>query len=196
MPKKLIALFALLSLFALGACGDNADDADTSATDDDTSESAADTLTKEEFIEEGDTICAALQAASDTVEPPDSPEDAPVVLTELVGQAEEAQKQFSELSPPADGEDVHQALLDALSTSIETVNGAITAYESGDSVTGGDLLTQATEEANAADAEAQAYGFSVCGSEDDAGATEEPADPSQLEEQPAEGEETEEPAEG
>lgn len=191
MRRKLTVLFALLSLFAIGACGDDGGDGDAASTDDDTTEAASgDTLTKEEFIEEGDTICGALDAASETVQPPDSPEGMPVYLTELVGQAEEAHKQFGELSPPEDGEEVHQALLDALSTSIETVKGAITAYESGDSVTGGDLLNQATEEGNAADAEAQAYGFTECGSEDDdSGTTEEPADPSQIEEeQPAEGE--------
>lgn len=202
MRKKLIALFALLSLFTIGACGDNADETDT-ATDDSTSEAASgDTLTKEEFIEEGDTICAALEAAGETVEDPQSPEDYPVILTEHVGQAEEAHKQFAELKPPADGEDVHQALLDALGTSIETVKGAITAFESGDTVTGEDLLRQASEEGDAADEDAQAYGFTECGSEDDAaGAEEEPADPGMIEEeQPADdgesSEETEEPAEG
>lgn len=195
MRKKLIALFALLSLFALGACGDNADDTDTASTDDETSESASgDTLSKEEFIEEGDTICAALEAAGATVAAPESPEDYPVILTEHVGQAEEAHKQFGELKPPADGEEVHQALLDALGTSIETVKGAITAFEGGDTVTGEDLLAQANEEGKAADEEAQAYGFTECGDDDDAeGDTEEPADPSQIEEeQPAEEEQPEE----
>ncbi|HUR49052.1 MAG TPA: hypothetical protein VMY88_05920 [Acidimicrobiales bacterium] len=200
MRKKLIALFALLSLFAIGACGDNADDTDAASTDDTSEAASGDTLTKEEFIEQGDTICAALEAAGETVEDPQSPEDYPVVLTEHVGQAEEAHKQFAELKPPADGEDVHQALLDALGTSIETVKGAITAFEGGDTVTGEDLLSQASEEGNAADEEARAYGFTECGSEDEAGETEEPADPSQIEEeQPADGsesEEAEEPAEG
>ena len=189
MRKHLVALFALLSLLAFAACGGDAADNDAASTDDEVSESASgETLTKEEFIEEGDTICGALSAAGETVQPPDSPEGMPVYLTELVGQAEEAHKQFGDLSPPEDGEEVHQAILDALSTSIATVKGAITAYENGDGVTGGDLLVQATEEGNAADEEAQAYGFTECGSEDDPDVTEEPADPSQIEEeQPADG---------
>lgn len=182
MRTKLIPLFALLSLLAIGACGEGADD---DAASNNTGEAASsDTLTTEEFIEEADTICGALDAAAETVQPPDSPEGMPVYLTELIAQAEEAHKQLSELSPPEDGKTVHQALLEALSTSIETRKGAITAYESGDSVTGGDLIVQADTEADAADQDAQAYGFTECGSEDDdaAAGEEEPADPDMIEE--------------
>lgn len=164
MLKKLSALLALLSLVVAGACGDDTDTTDPVATDDTSGESEDENrLTKDEFIEQGDTICLALSMASQEVEPPESPEGMPLYLTELVGQAEAAYEQFELLEPPEDGEDVHQSLLEALSTSIATVEGAITAYENGDSVTGGDLLTQATEEGDAADQELQAYGFQECG---------------------------------
>lgn len=185
MPKKLSALLALLFLVVAGACGGDTDTTDATATNDTAGESEnGDRLTKEEFIEQGDTICLALSLASQEVEPPDSPEGMPLYLTEIVGQAEAAYAQFELLEPPEDGEDVHQSLLDALGTSITTVEGAITAYENGDGVTGGDLLTQAAEEGDAADEELQEYGFQECGTltpveEDEAPADGEGSEPAE-----------------
>ena len=186
MLRKLGTTFAILLLALAGACGGDSDSSDPVATDDTSEESSeSDALTKEEFIEQGDTICLALAMASDEVEPPDSPEGMPLYLTELVGQAEEAQRQFELLEPPADGQDVHQSLILALGTSIATVEGAITAYENGDQVTGGDLLNQAAEEGDAADEELQAYGFQQCGK----------LTPAEEGDAPAEGDGSSEPAE-
>lgn len=176
MLRKLSALIALLSLVVAGACGGDTDTTDPAATDTTDESESEDRLTKEEFIEQGDTICLALSLAGEEVEPPESPEGMPLYLTELVGQAEEAYRQFELLEPPEDGEDVHRSLLEALSTSIATVEGAITAYENGDTVTGGDLLAQATDEGDAADQELQAYGFQECGSESPVEEAEPPAD--------------------
>ena len=186
MLKKLGTTFAIVLLALAGACGGDSDTSDTAATDD-TAEDGSDSesLTKAEFIEQGDTICLALSMASEEVEPPDSPEGMPLYLTELVGQAEEALRQFELLEPPADGQDVHESLILALGTSIATVEGAITAYENGDQVTGGDLLTQAAEEGDAADEELQAYGFEQCGK----------LAPAEEGDAPAEGDGSSEPAE-
>ena len=186
MLKKLVTSSAILLLALTGACGGDSATSDPVATDDTTGESSdSEALTKEEFIEQGDTICLALSMASEEVEPPDSPEGMPLYLTELVGQAEEALRQFELLEPPADGQDVHESLIEALSASIATVEGAITAYENGDQVTGGDLLAQATDEGDAADEELQAYGFEQCGS----------VAPAEEGDAPADGEESSEPAE-
>ena len=156
MRRTLTILFALLSLAAAGACGD---DADTTEGD----SAAGDQLTKAEFIERGDAICADLSVATGNVETPADEADLARYLTDVRGEAEAARESWELLEPPANGEDVHQALLDQLTRAIETVNGAIAAAESGDTVTAGDLLRQADEEGDAVDAQAQAYGFQECG---------------------------------
>ena len=164
MLKKLMTSSAVLLLALAGACGGDSETSDPGATDGTTGESSdSEALTKEEFIEQGDTICLALSMASEELEPPDSPEGMPRYLTELVGRSEDALRELKLLEPPADGEDVHESLIAALSRSIATLEGAITAYENGDQVTGGDLLVQATEEGDAASEELQSYGFQECG---------------------------------
>ncbi len=183
-------LLTALSLAVAGACGD---DADTTEADDDSSQSAAGApLTKEEFIERGDAICRDLSLATDVVEYPKDETDFARYLKEVRAPTEAAREYWELLVPPTDGAEVHDAVLDALTARVEALNGAMAAAESGDTVTGEDLRAQADAEGNAADAPAQAYGFTECGSKDDDAATEEPADPSQIEEQPADGAETSE----
>ena len=149
MRKKLAILMALLSLSTfLAACGDDEE-----------------TLSKEEFIEQGDAICAELSSATGDVEDPEDEEDLARYLKELLGHAETAREDFAELAPPEDGEEVHQELLDALDSTMSTVEGAIAAAEDGDTVTVEDLLSQAEEEGAAADAAAQEYGFEECGTD-------------------------------
>lgn len=161
MRRTLTVLFAILSLAAAGACGDDAGTND--AGGDDSSESAGDQLTKEEFIEEGDAICSELSVATGNVETPADETDFARYLTEVRGHAESAREQWELLEPPSDGEEVHEAVLNQLDSALEAVNGAITAAESGDTVTAGDLLREADEAGDAVDAEAQAYGFQECG---------------------------------
>ena len=197
MRRTLTILFALLSLAAAGACGDDAD-----TTDGDSA--AGDQLTKAEFIEQGDAICAELSVATGELEPPADETDFARFLTEVRGEAEAARESWELLEPPADGEDVHQALLDQLTSAIETVDGAIAAAESGDTVTAGDLLSEADEAGDAVDAEAQAYGFQQCGKDEAAedgseqggsGGTEEAPEDQPLEEEPDPAPIDEQPAE-
>ena len=202
MRKYLTILFAVLSLAAAGACGD---DADTDAGGDGSGESAAgDQLTKEEFIEEGDAICSELTVTTGNVETPADETDFARYLTDVRGHAESAREQWELLEPPSDGEEIHQAVLDQLDSALEAVNGAITAAESGDTVTAGDLLRQADESGDAVDAQAQAYGFQECGKDNaeeeggggdgQTGGGEQPGDeplqeepdPAPVDEQPAE----------
>jgi predicted small lipoprotein YifL len=163
MRKRLLATLALVALVALTACGGDGGEADDTATED---TAAAGTLTKEEFIEEGDTLCLALEQAQSQIEPPEDETDFGRYLAEVIGQGEEASRQFAALEAPEDGKDVQAALVDSLNTAIESIKGAQTAAESGDTVTAEDLLRQASEEGNAADEEAQAYGFTECGKDD------------------------------
>lgn len=163
MSRRLLTVSAALLLIVGTACGS---DSETSTEEAASEETSSETLTKEEFIGQGDVLCLALSQAQEQIEPPVDESDFARFIAEAVGQAEEASRQFGELVPPADGEDVHAAMLDALNTSIETAKGAIAAAQSGDTVTAGDLLTQAGEEGDAADEEAREYGFTECGKED------------------------------
>lgn len=166
--RKLLAATAATALLALGACGGDDADVDTSAEDQssEAADSSGDTLTKEEFIAEGDTLCAALEMASSQTEPPKDETDYARFLAELAGQGEEASRQFAELNAPEDGEEVQAELVAALDNAVETLKGAAEAAQSGDTVTAEDLVRQASEEGKAADAAAQEYGFEVCGAED------------------------------
>lgn len=159
MHRSLTILFAVLSLAAASACGGG----DTDANGDDSSASGGGQLTKAEFIERGDAICSELSVSTGSVETPSDETDFARYLTEVRGHAEASRESWELLEPPTDGEDVHQAVLDQLTTAIESVDGAIAAAESGDTVTAGDLLQQADEAGDAVDAEAQAYGFQECG---------------------------------
>jgi len=162
--RKLLAAFAASSLLILGACGGDDAEVDTAA-EEETSEPAGDTLTKEQFIEEGDTLCAALEMASSQAEPPKDETDFGRFLAELAGQGEEASRQFAELNAPEDGIEVQDELVTALDNAVETLKGAAEAAQSGDTVTAEDLARQAGEEGRAADEAARDYGFQVCGAE-------------------------------
>src|SRR5687767_9095387 len=78
MRRCLAVLLASLSLLALVGCGsddDGGDDASTEAEDSGDAEESVDggegeALSKEEFIERGDAICAELSVASELVEQP------------------------------------------------------------------------------------------------------------------------------
>jgi len=150
------------------ACSsDGADDVGPSATAAASAEPAdAQALTTEEYIRQGEIICAEVNASFEAVAPPDDPSGLSNYLTELLSLAEAARQDFAALVPPADGEDVHVALLESLDTSNEIVEGAIIAAEAGDTVTVEDLMTQAGDASNAANEAADAYGFDACGSSD------------------------------
>ena len=184
MPRQLTRWLTLVLLAATGACGGGTDGADTV----DNAETSSDQLTKDEFIEKGDAICGELEVGTSLVEFPQSQEEFAAYLTGIRGPTEAARESWELLEPPSEGEQVHQAMLDALTERLEALNGGITAAESGDTVTAEDLRAEADRAGAEADAPAQAYGFTECGSGDQGAAEEEPADPSMIEEeQPAEG---------
>lgn len=164
MYRSLACMATVLSLTLLSACGgeEAADTADAAAA------TGSDRLSKADFVEQGDAICAGLETDISLVEAPtDETTGFAAYIREVVALAEGARDDFAALSPPEDGEQVQQELVDAIDSSIETADGAATAAEEGDTVSAGDLLTQASSEGDAADAAAQDYGFQECGSSSD-----------------------------
>lgn len=147
MRPALVALTASLAILGLAGCGGE----------------DADTLSKEDFVSQGDAICAQLDTDAEALEAPADEADFGGYLSELAELARGAREEFAALTPPEDGVEVQKALLDAIDNSTETIDGAAEAAESGDTVTAGDLATQAAEEGGAADQQAQDYGFQECG---------------------------------
>ena len=147
MRPVLAALIASVALAGLVGCSGEDSDA----------------LSKEEFISQGDAICAQLDTDAEAIEAPEDEAAFGDYLSELAALAKGAREEFAALSPPEDGVEVQQALLDAIDTSVETIEGAAEAADGGDTVTAGDLATQAAEEGSAADEQVQEYGFQECG---------------------------------
>lgn len=163
MRRPLAALVAVLALSTLVACGD-----DDSDSEDATAEEPAggDALSKDELIEQGDAVCADLEAATAAIALPDGVEDYDDYISEVIAAGESAYDDFAALAPPEDGEAVHQALLTSLGDAIEAAEGAVAALQSEDTVTAEDLMAEADRLGDAADEEARAYGFQQCGAED------------------------------
>lgn len=145
--RTLLAVVALTTLVV--ACGGDGGTAELS--------SAA-------FVREGDAVCADLEEAADAIEEPADESDFARYLRALLAAGADAHAAFEDLDPPADGDEVHRALLGSLDAMLEGLDGAATAAEGGDTVTAEDLLSQAAADGEAADEQARAYGFEVCGS--------------------------------
>lgn len=149
--KGLAAVASLLVAALAAGCGGGSDDA----------------LTKAELIAAGDRICRAIVEESAAITPPASPDDVGRFLDEVVRIAEEARDDFADLDPPDDAEELHEAMVTALEDGIEGAEEAATAADEGDMATATERLEAAQEAGASADADAKAYGFLVCGSEDE-----------------------------
>jgi hypothetical protein len=144
-----MTLMAIAALALLGACG------------------GGEPLDREAYIAEGDAICARMLEESTAIPRPASPEEVDAFLGEIVRIAEEGQADLGDLEPPIDGTEVHEALSRSLAEAIDKASAARAAAEAGDAGRAGALLEEAGAAGRAADDEAKAYGFRVCGSEDD-----------------------------
>ena len=160
MLRKLTVLFALLSLAVAGACGDEPDNNNSNDS------ASGEQLSKAEFIEQGDAICGEFEAAASQIETPTDEADLARYLKDVRAPAEAARESWELLQPPEDGEQVHQALLDQLTTGLDALNGAISAAEAGDTVTAEDLLSEADRAGDPVDAQVEAYGFQKCGKDE------------------------------
>lgn len=145
MRRSLAVAATVLGLSVLPACG------------------GGDSLSKEDFLAQGDAICTQLDTETGEVAEPTSEQEFGPYIEQIVVFAEQAREDFSALSPPGDGEQVQEELVGALDVSIENARGAVTAADEGDTVTAGDLLTQAAEAGEAANEAAREYGFQACG---------------------------------
>lgn len=131
------------------------------------SDDHSDTLSKDEYIVQGDALCNRFLRETAAPDEPVSPEEFVGFLDAAIEAAEDIYAEFSQLAPPPDGEQVHRSLLSALSESTEKVREAREAAADGDFARFESAMSAAVEIGRRSDAEAKAYGFTVCGSEDE-----------------------------
>ena len=123
----------------------------------------SDALSKEEFISQGDAVCAQLDTDAEALEAPTDEDDFGSYLTDLADLAKGAREELAALDAPEDGVEVRDALLEAIDTSVGSIEEAADAADDGATVGAGDLAAQAAEEGSAADEQLQDYGFQECG---------------------------------
>lgn len=165
--RPLPRLLAVLLLAAvLAGCSEEAEPSSPSA------------LSDAQFIEQADTICAGAVQAVDSLEEPESPEQLAGYLGQLLDAVRAQEDSLALLEPASDGaRDVQRSLVGASAEARATLEGAITAAESGDTVTAGDLVQEAAASTTSAEQRAREFGLQVCGSEDPTdGPVEEPGD--------------------
>lgn len=120
-------------------------------------------LTKEEYVAAGDAICGKLDADVAALPAPADETALSAYLVQFLELASASDAEFAALVPPADAQELHQAQITANEQSLASVEGAVAAADGGDTVSAGDLLTQAEEQRAAAADAAKSYGFTVCG---------------------------------
>jgi hypothetical protein len=116
MTKKLLVALAACSILSLSACG--GDDGDN--------ESKA--LSKDEFIEKADKICAGgddeIDAAEKSFADPENPteEEMDAAIDDiLIPTLKDELEQLRDLKPPEDDEDEVDSMLDSLEKAIEDI---------------------------------------------------------------------------
>ena len=154
MSASRAALLAVVAALVLGGCGD----------DDDSSGSDG-ALSKEAYIEAGDRLCDRFLTESLVGPASETPEGLADYLEKLLGVADDIDAEFRGLDPPEDAAGVHTELLDAFSASTAKVREAVAALRK-DDPSWEALLDEAQQLGQASDDPAKAYGFKICGSEE------------------------------
>jgi hypothetical protein len=146
-----IVASAALGTCALVACGD--DDGDR--------------LLKPDYIKQADELCRRFVEEGTALADPTTVAEKATFVEAAIELADELYADFEALDEPEDAEDVHERLLLALEQSTAKMREAQATYENGDEVAGDADVDDAIALGQAADDEAKAYGFEVCGSEDE-----------------------------
>jgi hypothetical protein len=150
-------LIALLALGLVAACGGDDDD---SAGGGGGSKSG---VSKAELISQGDAICADINAFT-TENAPATNEEVAAFLDEFLPKAQDTRDRFEAIvvAEGEDPDDVQTDMIFALDGAIERLGLAKAAADAGDFATMNDELRKANEASNAANQQAQAYGFKKC----------------------------------
>jgi hypothetical protein len=126
--------------------------------------SGGDGLTKQQFIRQGDAICAGVARPGRMLDRPSGARELSATL-ELIGrEARRARGEFADLEPPTDGDRVQRAMVAFLGTTVTQVGRARTALAAGRTDDAQRALSGVAAPALAAQRAAEDYGFEDCGS--------------------------------
>lgn len=140
-----LLLVALLGLVPLAGCGED-DDA----------------LSKEEHIAETDRLCRRFETESSELPEPRTEAELQDLLDTAVRLTSQFRDDVADLSPPEEGEDVHEAFLDAIDDTIEKATEARDAAAEGDIEAAGTAFGKAQEAASSVNDRLADYGFEDC----------------------------------
>lgn len=151
------ALVALVTLTLLASCGGGGDD------DDNASGGGGKGATKAELIAKGDAICKKINDYT-KANGPKSNEEAAAFLATFIPMANQTRDDFEAIvvREGEDPDDVQTDMIFAMNGTIERLELAKTAAEANDFATMNEQLKLAGEASDAANPQAQAYGFKEC----------------------------------
>ena len=152
------ALVALVALMLLASCGGGDDD------DSGGGGSSSKGVTKAELIARGDAICKKINDYT-RANRPTSNEEVADFLTSFLPLANQTRDDFKAIvvREGEDPDDVQTDMVFAINGTIERLERAKQAADAGDFATMNAELQKANEASDAANPQAQAYGFQECG---------------------------------
>lgn len=143
-----LLLVALLALVPLAGCGDG-DGA----------------LSKEEHIARTDRLCRRFETETSELPEPRTEAELQDLLDTAVRLTSQFRDDVADLSPPEEGEDVHEAFLEAIDDTIEKATEARDAAADGDIEAAGTAFEKAQEAASSVNDQLADYGFTDCAEE-------------------------------
>ena len=175
MRRRLLALLlpTLIALFAACGGGDEAQAPPPSAPAPAEAAAPAETdgerLTKAEWIEQADALCAQAEDELDALGTPETLADIAALVPRAIEISEEQLGKLKALRPPAADEATLARALDLLEQQIDVLRRLGEAATAGDGAAVGEIATEGSTLNDEADSIAQSYGLEVCGSDEPGG---------------------------
>jgi hypothetical protein len=144
-PLGLLALSALALSPVLAGCG----------SDDES-------LSKDDFIEQADALCASFEERGDDIDEPENADDLEAFFAELGSALDSFHDDLAELEPPSDGEDVHDDFVALVEETREDVRAAADAAADGDMERVESLMEGLDESTASMNDRLADYGFGAC----------------------------------
>lgn len=155
---RYLSAVAVVAALAIAACGGG---------DDDESPPPGETISKAQFIEQGDALCSEFREAEAELEEQadetTDPQEGARIFRELAERAEEVADGLEGLGTPDEGADVIERYIETSREQIVVVNRIADELEDGDSSAAQALRESALETGAELGGIAQGYGFEVCG---------------------------------
>ncbi len=146
--RALLAALTLPVLLGAGACSED------------------ESLSKDEFIEQGDEICQRADDRTEDIEEPDDLESIGAYADEVAPIFEEAGDDFEALEAPEDGQEVQDAFVDLVREGQDTLVQLRAAVEDDDQERVQELGQDLSDLGEGVNDQLRDYGFEQCGEDD------------------------------